>query len=48
MRTAAFTDDFNDTLLVNYLATVTKSTAHISEVVEKYAKMGLGRGHQRL
>lgn len=40
---AAFADDLSDTVLINYLATVTKSTAQMSELTEKFALIAPSR-----
>lgn len=41
-----FIGDYNDTLLVNYLATVTKGTADVSDLSEKFSLISTQRGHR--
>ena len=43
---AAFMEDFNDSLAVNYLAAVTKSTQGVSDLADKFAAMAPSRAHR--
>lgn len=43
---AAFLEDYNDTLMVAFLATVTKSSAQLSDLAEKFAHLTPSRAHR--
>ena len=44
---AAFTLEFNDALLVSYLATLTKGTTNVNTVVDRFAATQERHHHQR-